>query len=306
MAVLEVEHVVKRYGTYVASNDISFGVEPGRIFGLLGPNGAGKTTLIRMITNILIPDSGSIRLFGEPVSAGQQERIGYLPEERGLYKKLKVIEQIRYFGELKGLSAREATERGYNWLKRLGADGWQQKKIQELSKGMSQKIQFIATVVHHPALLILDEPFSGLDPVNAELMINVINELRDNGTTIILSTHVMEQVEKLCDDIMLINKGSAVLQGTLREVKSRYGKDTVNMEFEGDDSFIDSLKDVRILTRSKHRVELRMTGQIENQTQHILQQAMAATRIIRFEVVEPSLNEIFISVVGDSNKGVQA
>lgn len=297
MAVLEIDHVVKRFGDYKASDDVSFSVEQGRIFGLLGPNGAGKTTLIRMITNILIPDSGEVRLFGEKVSPAQQNKIGYLPEERGLYKKLKVIEQIRYFGELKGLSASEATKRGYAWLKRMNAEGWEKKKVQELSKGMSQKVQFIATVVHHPPLLILDEPFSGLDPVNAELMINVIHELRNSGVTIILSTHVMEQVEKLCNDIVLVNKGKIVLEGSVREVKSRYGRDTIVMEFEGNGSFLDDFREERILSRTENRVEMRISGGQEK-ARAILQSAMQQTQVYRFELVEPSLNEIFISVVG--------
>jgi ABC-2 type transport system ATP-binding protein len=250
-----------------------------------------------MITNILIPDSGEITLLGESVSSHQQNQIGYLPEERGLYKKLKVIEQIRYFGELKGLTAKDAVARGRAWLQRLGAADWENKKIQELSKGMSQKVQFIATVVHHPPLLILDEPFSGLDPVNAELMIGVINELRQTGATVMLSTHVMEQVEKLCDDIVLLNKGRIVLQGSVRDVKSRFGRDTLIIEFEGSNSFLDSLNDVRILSRSDNRAELKLTrGQA--QANEILQAMVASVNVIRFELVEPSLNEIFISEVG--------
>ncbi len=286
----------------MATDDVSFEVDKGRIFGLLGPNGAGKTTLIRMITNILIPDSGEILLLGENVSSSQQSKIGYLPEERGLYKRLKVIEQIRYFGELKGLSTREAISRGRAWLKRLNAEDWENKKVQELSKGMSQKVQFIATVLHHPPLLILDEPFSGLDPVNAELMINVIRELQQTGVTVILSTHVMEQVEKLCDDIVLINKGRILLSGSVREVKSRYGRDTVVLEFDGSDAFLDELSDVRILSRSAGRAEIRLSGD-KDQANAIIQKAMQHTQLIRFEFVEPSLHEIFISEVNAQNAG---
>ncbi len=300
MNVLEVRHLKKRYGTYQATDDVSFSVEKGKIFGLLGPNGAGKTTLIRMITNILIPDSGSITIMGEAVNPKQQNMIGYLPEERGLYKKLKVIEQIRYFGELKGLSAREAVSRGRGWLKLLDAESWENKKIQELSKGMSQKVQFIATVLHNPPLLILDEPFSGLDPVNAEMLISVIQKLRQEGSTIILSTHVMEQVEKLCDDIVLINKGKIILSGSVRDVKSRYGRDTLIVEFEGPDAFLDSLQDVRFLSRSLNRAEIRFGGG-QAQANAILQQAMASVQLIRFEIMEPSLHEIFISEVGEAH-----
>ncbi|MBL7998439.1 MAG: ATP-binding cassette domain-containing protein [Candidatus Kapabacteria bacterium] len=303
--ILQVHNAVKRFGDYTATDNISFSVRKGAIFGLLGPNGAGKTTLIRMITNILIPDSGEIRLFGEKVSAEQQNMIGYLPEERGLYKKMTVIDQIRYFGELKGLSARQATERGYQWLHRMGADGWEKKKIQELSKGMSQKVQFIATAVHNPPLLILDEPFSGFDPVNAELLISVIHELRNAGTTIILSTHVMEQVEKLCDDILLVNKGKVVLSGSVRDVKSQFGRDTVLIEFDGSDSFLDKLTGVKIISRTSHRAELRVDD--TSQIQKILEHAMKNVTIYKYEVVEPSLNEIFITVVGGSqtNGGAQ-
>jgi ABC-2 type transport system ATP-binding protein len=300
MAILEVDNVIKRYGSYTATNNVSFSVDKGTIFGLLGPNGAGKTTLIRMMTNILLPDSGEIRLFGEKVSPKQQELIGYLPEERGLYKKLKVMEQIRYFGELKGLSARVATERGYAWLKKMNAEGWENKKIQDLSKGMSQKIQFIATAVHHPPLMILDEPFSGFDPVNAELLINIVHELRNAGTTIILSTHVMEQVEKLCDNIVLINKGDVVLSGSVREVKSRYGRDTIMMEFEGSDSFLDSLPgEVKFISRTANRAEMRITEGME-QAKQILRVATDSVNIVRFDLMEPTLNEIFINTVGSN------
>ncbi len=301
MNVLEIRNVRKHFGSYVATDNVSFSVEKGKIFGLLGPNGAGKTTLIRMITNILVPDEGQITLLGEAVSSDQQNQIGYLPEERGLYKKLKVIEQIRYFGELKGLTAREATSRGRSWLERLNAADWENKKIQELSKGMSQKVQFIATVVHHPPLLILDEPFSGLDPVNAELMINVINELRDTGVTIILSTHVMEQVEKLCDDIVLINKGKIILSGSVREVKGRYGRDTLILEFDGPAAFLDEIENVRMISRSNNRAEMRLSGG-KNQAREILDRALKSVELIRYEIVEPSLNEIFISEVGQHSQ----
>ncbi len=304
MKVLDIQHLKKHFGSYQATDDVSFSVDKGTIFGLLGPNGAGKTTLIRMITNILIPDSGTITLLGESVSSAQQNLIGYLPEERGLYKKLKVIEQLRYFGELKGLSAREAISRGRAWLERMDASTWENKKIQELSKGMSQKVQFIATVLHHPPLLILDEPFSGLDPVNAELMIKVIQELRQSGTTVILSTHVMEQVEKLCDDIVLINKGSIVLSGSVRDVKSRYGRDTLILEFEGSDSFLNEIHDVHFINRSNNRAEMRLSGG-QQQANSILQSALQKVQLIRFEVVEPSLHEIFIKEIeGAREKGV--
>ena len=194
--MLEVQNIVKRFGDFTANDDISFTVEPGRIFGLLGPNGAGKTTLIRIITNIIEPDSGQLLLDGAPITQLAMERMGYLPEERGLYKKLTVGEQIAYFGRLKGLSSREAQRRGSEWLERLDAAGWESKKVQELSKGMQQKVQFITTIMHEPSLVILDEPFSGLDPVNAQLLIDTVRDLQKEDTTVILSTHQMDQVEK--------------------------------------------------------------------------------------------------------------
>lgn len=295
MAILEIDSIVKRYGEYVATNNVSFSVNEGRIFGLLGPNGAGKTTLIRMITNILIPDSGEIRIKGEKVSSAQQNYIGYLPEERGLYKKLNVIDQIRYFAELKGMKSSVATQAAYSWLKAMDAESWAKKKVQELSKGMQQKVQFIATVVHNPDVLILDEPFSGLDPVNAEMLINTVLELKKRGKTIILSTHVMEQVEKMCDDIVMIYKGNKVLSGTVREVKAQFGKDTIVMEYEGDDSFLDSLHDVTILSRTNSRVEMRIQGGV-GKSREILATAMEHATIYRYELVEPSLHEIFIDV----------
>lgn len=295
-SVIELRNVVKRYGSFVATNNVSMDIAKGRIFGLLGPNGAGKTTILRMITNILIQDSGTITVLGEPVSSHQQERIGYLPEERGLYKNLKVIEQIRYFGELKGLPTAEALRRGRAWLQRLGAEEWENKKIRELSKGMSQKVQFITTVLHHPPLLILDEPFSGLDPVNADLLIEVIQELRAAGSSIILSTHVMEQVERLCDDIALVNKGRILLSGSVREVRSRYGRNTLELEYEGSGEFIESLQDVDIIMQSEGRVELRLnkgTAQVND----VLSAAIAHATVIRSEVAQPRLHEIFVEEI---------
>ena len=224
MEVLKVENVVKKFGAYAASDNVSFTVPKGKVFGLLGPNGAGKTTMIRMITNILIPDEGNITLFGEKVNQSVMNRIGYLPEERGLYKKLKVIEQIAYFAQLKGLSKSDAIENGKQWLAKLGAIGWENKKIEELSKGMQQKIQFITTILHNPEFVILDEPFSGFDPVNTELLKNIIIDMKNQGKTIILSTHVMSQVEELCDDICMINKGKVVLEGSVTDIKADLGE----------------------------------------------------------------------------------
>ena len=297
MAVLKLEKVNKSFGSFKAVNDVSFEVKEGTVFGLLGPNGAGKTTTIRMITNILIADKGNITLFGEPVKSLHQNRIGYLPEERGLYKKIKVIDQLIYFGQLKGMSRANAKSTAQKWLKNLDASDWANKKIQELSKGMQQKVQFISTILHNPDILILDEPFSGFDPINVETLKKIILDLKEEGKTILLSTHVMEQVEQLCEEIVLINKGTVVLNGNVREIKKHYGRDNILIEFEGDDSFINDLHGVKFINRSKNRVEFNL-NETGLSSKDILNIALdKQVEIYRFELMEPSLNEIFIDVV---------
>jgi len=297
MSVLKLQNVVKAFGDYKAVNDISFEVNSGRIFGILGPNGAGKTTTIRMITNILIPDEGRIELFGEKVSPKHQNKIGYLPEERGLYKKIKVIEQLIYFGQLKGMSRSDAHNGATKWLRDLDVLDWANKKIQELSKGMQQKIQFISTILHNPDILILDEPFSGFDPINVETLKKIILDLKNEGKTILLSTHVMEQVEQMCDDIVLIDKGKIVLSGKVRDVKKQFGRDNIIIEFEGSDSFLNDLKNVQFANRTKNRAEFRLINS-EYSANDILDLAIKNnTEIIRFQLDEPSLNEIFIDVI---------
>ncbi len=288
----------------MANDSVSLIAQPGRVFGLLGPNGAGKSTLIRMITNIIQPDSGTIELNGQPVNAMAQERIGYLPEERGLYKKLTVLNQITYFAQLKGLSASDSRERARYWLHRLDADGWENKKIQELSKGMQQKVQFISTILHQPSLVVLDEPFSGLDPVNVQLLINTVNELRATQAIVLLSTHQMEQVEKLCDDIALIHRGHVVLSGTVREVKSAYRTDRVLIEFQGTLPDLTSLSGVSIQAASEGRVELQISSEGVD-TNTILQAFIASVHVTRFEVSEPTLHDIFVRIV-DSPTGAAA
>lgn len=294
MKLLEIQHVFKRYNDLIASNDITFDIDAGTIFGLLGPNGAGKTTLIRMITNIITPDSGQILLLGQSVSALQKNNIGYLPEERGLYKKLKVLEQLTYFGQLKGMTRFDAIRSTRQWLSRLGADGWESKKVSELSKGMAQKIQFIAAVMHSPEILILDEPFSGLDPISSDLFINTIQELKNEGKSIVLSTHQMWQVEKLCDDISLINKGRCIVNGSLRDVKKQYGRDTIVLEFEGDLKVDETFAgfDFNILSKTLNRMEVRVPGLIDPNVivRRIIE---AGVMLIRFELIEPLLDEIF-------------
>lgn len=299
MGVIEVSNIYKSFGETKAVNNVSFEVQKGRIFGLLGPNGAGKTTTIRMINYILTPDSGKVTINGIVASPETQKIIGYMPEERGLYKKMKVFDQLMYLTQLKGMESKAAKKAIDYWLERFDALDWKQKKIGELSKGMSQKIQFIATIAHDPDIYIFDEPFSGLDPINSETLKEIIIELRESGKTILFSTHRMEQVEQMCDDICLFNKGEAVLTGKLREIKASFGKNTINLEFEGDGSFLDKLQDIRINNRSTNYAEIRvLNGQ---NMQDILKMAMDHAEIHKFERIEPSLTEIFISTVGEDN-----
>jgi ABC-2 type transport system ATP-binding protein len=295
MNVVEIQNVTKQFDEFVAVKDLSFEVRRGSVFGLLGPNGAGKTTTIRMIVNIFAPDSGQIRVLGDHVSPSTQQKIGYLPEERGLYKKMKVGEQLVFFASLKGMYPREAARRVDEWLEKLELADWRDKKSDELSKGMQQKIQFIAAAIHDPELLILDEPFSGLDPVSVNTLKGVILELKNRGKTIIFSTHQMQQVEQMCDDICLINHARKVLGGSLRDVKRRFGRNTVIIDYEGPDSFFgDDL--VQRSNQFPNYVEMVLKDGADSQ--ELLRRAVAAgVRVNRFEMVEPSLNEIFIESV---------
>jgi ABC-2 type transport system ATP-binding protein len=309
MAHLQVSNVTKRYGSTTAVDDISFSAEPGRILGLLGPNGAGKTSTIRMITYITVPDEGEITYGGDTVGAWSQQQLGYLPEERGLYKQLRVREQLVYLGMLKGMTRANANERATYWLDRFDATGWASKKTEELSKGMQQKVQFIATLLHDPSLLILDEPFSGLDPINSDLLRDIILDLRRDDRTILFASHRMEQVEQLCDDICLMARGDIVLSGELQEVKRRFGKNTVVVEFDGSDQFVDDLKTagaVRVNTRSAHRAELTLVG--DTPSRRVLDAALGSVdELYRFERTTPPLNEIFVEVVGEQEvKRMQA
>ena len=295
MNVVELRSVTKRFDQFVAVRDLSLNVREGTIFGLLGPNGAGKTTSIRMIVNIFAPDEGDVLVMGKHVSPELQPHIGYLPEERGLYKKMKIGDQLVFFANIKGLDSREAARRADQWLDRLELSDWKNKKPVDLSKGMQQKIQFIVSVIHDPDVMILDEPFSGLDPVSVNLLKTVILDLKQRGKTIIFSTHQMEQVEQMCDDICLVNHGRQVLSGGLKEVKGRYGKNTVILDYEGPDSiFGDDL--VKRHSRFPNYSEILLQEGAD--AQEVLRRAIAAgARVNRFELVEPSLNEIFIESV---------
>lgn len=295
MPVVELAQVTKAYEGKIAVHQLSLAIEAGQMFGLLGPNGAGKTSSIRMMMGITMPDSGSINLFGKPFDRVSLERVGYLPEERGLYKKMKVAEQLVFFGQLHGLHASDAHARAMEWARKLQIDEALQKRTEELSKGMQQKIQFIGTLIHDPALIIMDEPFSGLDPVNANLLEQILLKLKEEGKAIIFSTHRMDQVEKLCDSICLINKGEAVLSGKMREIKSRYERNHVIVEFEGSDAFLQSSEIAEARNYSGHaEIRLKQHGD----AQKLLQEAASASTIYRFELVEPSLEEIFIRTVG--------
>jgi ABC-2 type transport system ATP-binding protein len=295
MPVVELAGVSKAYESKVAVRDLSLSVDAGQMFGLLGPNGAGKTSSIRMMMGITLPDSGSVRLFEKPFARESLDRVGYLPEERGLYKKMKVLEQLVFFGALHGLSAEEARKRASDWTKRLEIDEVLDKKTEELSKGMQQKIQFIGSLLHDPGLIVMDEPFSGLDPVNAKLLEKTLLELKDDGKAIVFSTHRMDQVEKLCDSICLINKGEAVLAGRVREIKSRYERNHVIVEFEGSADFLRSTEIAEAKNFSGH-AEIRLKP--HGDAQKLLNEASGMAKIYRFEMVEPSLEEIFIWTVG--------
>ncbi len=294
---LRADGVTKRFGDFLAVEDLSFEVRSGRVFGFLGPNGAGKTTTIRMIVGITVPDEGSVELFGERMNSGLQNRIGYLPEERGLYKKMKVSDQLKYFAALKGVGSSEADKRIDFWLDRMNLSEWKAKKTTDLSKGMQQKIQFISTVLHDPDLLILDEPFSGLDPINVEFMIDVISEFKSQSKTIIFSTHLMETAERLCNDILLINKSKKVIAGTLREVKASYGDNLIAFRGTGAEAVIsDTTLISRVVTHSDEQ-ELHLVDGVDPQA--VLQKLVAGGAVIsKFEQVEPSLNDIFIEQIG--------
>jgi ABC-2 type transport system ATP-binding protein len=289
---ISIENVSKSYDSVNAVSGVNLRVRQGAVLGLLGPNGAGKTTTIRMVMNILVPDEGVILVLGKPVSDETRDSIGYLPEERGLYPRMKVRALIIFLAALHGLSEAEADRRAREWLDRFELGEWSEKKMVDLSKGMQQKVQFITSVIHRPPIVILDEPFSGLDPVNAATIKDVMLEMRDQGSTVILSSHRMEQVEKMCDSICLINHGRSVLDGDLRAIKQSYGKNTVHIEFTGSDAFLNH-PSVASVNRFASGVEAKLKPGAD--AQEILKAAVqSGAQIIRFELLEPSLNEIFI------------
>ena len=293
---LILERVNKSFGDFTAVSDLSLEVKPGRVFGLIGPNGAGKTTTIRMIVNITVPDSGRIELLGQSMTTALQDRIGYLPEERGLYKRMKVGEQLRFFAELKNVTGSEADTRINRWLTKLQLQDWKDKRTKDLSKGMQQKVQFITSVIHEPDLLILDEPFSGLDPVNVDLMKETILELKGSNKTIILSTHQMEIAEKLCDDVCMINRSRKVLDGRLREIRRSFAHNAVAVRFEGSDGHLNDPELVASIREVGEEFEVLLNPGASPQT--LLQRLVESGVVIsKFELVEPSLHDIFIQKV---------
>jgi ABC-2 type transport system ATP-binding protein len=292
---LSLTDLVKDFDGKRAVDTISFTVKRGEILGLLGPNGAGKTTTMRMVMNIIAPDSGSVELLGESFSEKMKDRIGYLPEERGLYRKLKVMDTLLFLGELKGMKAAAIKERGRALLKQFQLGGYEEKKVEELSKGMAQKLQFIATILHDPELLILDEPFSGLDPLNIELVKDIILQRKREGTTIIYSTHLMEYAEKTVDSLVMIDKGRKVIDGTLAAVKAEYGRKFVTVKYDGDARFVSGLPYIRSCRDSGREMEVELDDL--SKREQLLRDLLGRVDVIGFQLSEPSLQNIFIRKV---------
>ena len=300
MGIIECKEVCKSFGEKVALDNVSLEIPKGKIFGLLGPNGAGKTTLIRIINRITIPSGGSILFDGRPITQEDVEKIGYLPEERGLYRKMRVGDQAMYFAQLKGMSARDAKLELMKWFKRFGIESWWNKKVEELSKGMAQKVQFITTVVHKPSLLILDEPFSGFDPVNAQAIREEILRLKDEGATIILSTHNMESVEELCDNIALFNKSHVVVTGGVNEIRRKYGNNNVELVYTSDKTVASARGVFEVVSDSddsgRHTAVLSLEPQstANEALKTILEQGLAVNS---FKELVPRMNDIFIKLI---------
>ena len=292
---MELVNVHKSYDDFVAVDNLSFRIPPGEIYGLLGPNGAGKTSTLRMMIGISVPDSGQVLILGEPLSRAHTNRFGYLPEERGLYKKMKVLTHLVLLAQLKGLTSGEATKRAHHWCERFELTAWMDKKVEELSKGMQQKVQFIGAILHDPELIVMDEPFSGLDPANALALKDALLELAKNGKTILLSTHRMDQAERLCQSICLINHGRVVLEGDLGQIKNSSGSCSVQIKYDGDSSFLREPRFVQSFNDYGNYVEVRLAPGAD--TQELLRLACSKARIDRFEVMQPSLEEIFIDAV---------
>ena len=297
---LVLDGVRKSFASHQAVKELSLEVPRGSVFGLLGPNGAGKTTTLRMVMNVFAPDAGRIEILGRPADDATRDRIGYMPEERGLYPRMVLEEQLVFLAAIKGVGRAEALRRLGPWLERFSLADWRKKKTNELSKGMQQKAQFIATVLHEPDVLIMDEPMSGLDPVGMDVMRETMLDLRRRGATIVLSSHQMETVEKLCDRVALIDRGAKLLDGSVAEVKAKHGKNTVALAFDGDGAFLESLPGVAKVTDFGQYVEVRLLEGTDPQP--LLVEAAARLRVRRFEIVEPSLHDIFVETVTRDGK----
>ena len=296
MDIVQVENISKHFGEIKAVDDVSFNIEKGSVYGLLGPNGAGKTTTIRMIMDIIAPDSGKVIFSENRQTRDFADQIGYLPEERGLYRKMKVKDVILFMAELRGMDRTDAFNEIDRWLQKMDLTEWENRKIEELSKGMAQKIQFIATVIHKPELIILDEPFSGLDPINMTLLKDLMLELNTDGATIIFSTHIMEQAERLCEKICLINAGKIVLEGDLREIKQSFGRGSVEIEYSGDVDLIKRSRFVAGCNDFGQYVEVKLNAP-QNYSALLHELVEASVDITRFELMEPTLHEIFVQSV---------
>ena len=300
MNPLVVEGVVKQYGEKTAVNNISFEVGAGEIYGLLGANGAGKTTTMRMVLGLIYPDQGKILYNGKPFTNENLRLLGYLPEERGLYPKIKVSEQLIYLAQLRGMTRKEADDNLKYWLDRFEVPEYYNKRVEELSKGNQQKIQFVAAVIHKPQIVILDEAFSGLDPVNVELLKSTVKELRDSGTSILFSTHRMEHVEELCRNITILDRSNTVLKGNIREIKKQFPRERVVLSTEKEVSGLEAIAGVNNVVRNESGYEIMISN--ENVAGNILRHALGQSEISKFEIKEPTLNEIFIKTVGERNE----
>lgn len=296
-SAVRLDGVTKQFGAHVAVSNLDLEIPRGSIYGLLGPNGSGKTTTLRMIMGILRPDRGSVTLLGGDSNGSERQRVGYLPEERGVYKKMKVIEHLEFLGEIRGMTRATARKRAMTWLERLGLSEWAEKRVEDLSKGMQQKVQFIGTVLHDPELLILDEPFSGLDPINQDVLEEIVRDFHGRGTTILFSTHLMAQAERLCESVCLISRAEKVLDGDLREIKRRERSGAVAVDYDGTDEWLKGA-DVEAVERTPSGVRVRLRD--GGDPQALLHAALSAgVKIRRFEIVEPTLHEVFVRHVGE-------
>ena len=296
MYAIELDNVCKSFGTVRAVDGLSMQVPQGCVYGFLGPNGAGKTTTLRMIMDIIRPDSGTIQLFGAPAATPVRNRVGYMPEERGLYRKMTVTAVLQYFGTLKGMTAGQLRQRVPEWLTRVDLAEHAGKKVEELSRGMHQKLQFVVTVLNDPDLVILDEPFSGLDPVNQDMLREIISHLRREGKTVLFSTHVMHEAERLCDFLVLIDRGRVVVNGTLDQIRAGHEANTISLELEGDADFLRALPMVQAVQPDGRRLEVRLRDGAD--PQDLLRMLVERARVRAFELKQPSLHEVFVQLVG--------